>query len=180
MENLESILSHGLISRAQLRSTSRAFCDVADKEILDGRAQNGLDQYVPFHFFSNNPFDGRVQSSRRDEAFFYICVDREKAKSAGYSILPTHPLAKEHPQIFDYESGFQKIDWDRMNSRDYKIQETKLVCMAECLSPTTVYPRDFSTLLFKNAAHEAKAKEIASKVGIRINTWTQPQFFIKC
>ncbi|MED5611452.1 DarT ssDNA thymidine ADP-ribosyltransferase family protein [Pseudomonas sp. JH-2] len=179
MKNLESILSHGLISRSKLRSASHTFCDVADPEILDGRAQNGLDQYVPFHFFSNNPFDGRVQSSRRDETFFYICVTREKARSTGYSILPTHPLSKEHPQLFDYESGFQRIDWQRMNTRDYKDQETKLVCMAECLSPATVPPQDFDKLLFKTEAHEAHAKEIASKIGLRISTWAQPQFFTK-
>ncbi|MFV3416078.1 DarT ssDNA thymidine ADP-ribosyltransferase family protein [Pseudomonas nitroreducens] len=179
MENLESILSHGLISRSKLRSASHTFCDVADPEILEGRAQNGLDQYVPFHFFSNNPFDGRVQSSRRDEEFFYICVTRETAKNSGYSILPTHPLAKEHPQLFDYENGFQRIDWQRMNTRDYKDQETKLVCMAECLSPATVPPQDFDTLLFKNTAQEAQAKKIALKIGIRISTWAKPQFFTK-
>lgn len=179
LENLESILSNGLLSRSKLKSESYDFCDIADQEILEGRAQNGLDKFVPFHFFSKNPFDGKVQSSRRDEAFFYICVTREKAQSSGYSILPTHPLAKEHPQLFDYENGFQKIDWQRMNTRDYRDQETKLICMAECLSPATVQPHDFDKLIFKTSEHEAHAKKIALNIGITIDTWVNSNFFTK-
>lgn len=50
LENLESILTQGLLSRSNLRLNERTFNDVADPEIIEGRSHTGLDQYVPFHF----------------------------------------------------------------------------------------------------------------------------------
>lgn len=179
MKNLEGILTKGLMSRYELASLGGQFEDIADHEILDGRAAFGLDRHVPFHFFSNNPFDGRVQTTRRNESFFYVCVSREKAKARGYKILPRHPLAKESPTIFDFSEGFEKIDWPRMNTRDYKDQETKLVCMAECLSPNTVPSNDFAKLVFCSEAHETLAVSLAKKHGINIETWTNQNFFTK-
>jgi len=54
--NLQSILNQGFLSRDRLI----AFDDVAEPDIIEFRGQNNLNKYVPFHFFANNPFDGRV------------------------------------------------------------------------------------------------------------------------
>ncbi|UCP12625.1 DUF4433 domain-containing protein [Pseudomonas sp. MM213] len=179
MQNFESILINGLLSRSALIKAKGKFSDVADPQILEGRAQYGLDNHVPFHFFANNPFDGNVQTAHKDEDFFYVCVSRELAKNRGYKILAKHPLAKESPSLFEFADGFQRIDWQRMNTRDYKDQETKLICMAECLSPSTVPNRDFTKLVFRQESHEKQAIEIAKKYGININTWLNQNFFLK-
>ena len=49
LENLESILKHGLQPRCELNKDR--FDDVADGEILVSRASHNLGRYVPFHFF---------------------------------------------------------------------------------------------------------------------------------
>lgn len=50
LENLASILQHGLKPRCDLNNDE--FNDVADGEILDSRANHSLDNFVPFHFFA--------------------------------------------------------------------------------------------------------------------------------
>src|SRR5690606_19960566 len=109
--NLESIIKNGLLSRDALSKKNSNFHDVADQEILNGRSTLKLEQYVRFHFFARNPFDGRVQMGRKSESFFYACVNRTVARNEGYYILPSHPLANEQPKIYPYDEGFDKIDW---------------------------------------------------------------------
>lgn len=139
LNNIESILENGL----QPRSALRNFHDVASEEILTGRGEHGLDRYVPFHWFSRNPFDGRVQKDRPDEEFVLITVKRSLAKMRNWKVLPRHPLAREGFKIYDYEEGFDLIHWDLMDSRDYSNVDCKTVCMAECLCPGPVSPTDF-------------------------------------
>lgn len=137
--NLSSILKNGL----QPRSILTSFHDIADVEILAGRADHGLDRHVPFHWFSRNPFDGRVQRDRPGEPFVLITVHRSIAKALNWKVLPRHPLAKKNLVIYDYQKGFDRIDWALMETRDYHNPECKSVCMAECLSPGAVNTSNF-------------------------------------
>ncbi|GBO90520.1 MULTISPECIES: DarT ssDNA thymidine ADP-ribosyltransferase family protein [Marinobacter] len=139
LNNIGSILDNGLQPRAGLEE----FHDVADAEILVGRGEHGLENYVPFHWFSRNPFDGRVQKDRSNEDFALITVRRALAVGNNWKILPRHPLSKQEFRLYDYQEGFDLIDWKLMESRDYKDNECKSVCMAECLSPGPVSASDF-------------------------------------
>lgn len=139
IENLSSILDFGLLPRSQVAN----FLDVADSEILANRSRLRLEDFVPFHFFSRNPFDGRVQADHRGRKFILISVLRSFALSKNWKIVPCHPLANQNIQLLDYEDGFNKIDWEVMNVRDYHDPHCKSVCMAECLSPTSVMPASF-------------------------------------
>lgn len=179
IENLESVLVSGLLSRRDLTGQKRAFKDIADQEILEGREAFKLDTFVPFHFFSGNPFDGRVQKMRPTERFFYVCVNRTLAEQRGYKILPTHPLAKSQTSIYDYREGFSQIDWEKMNSRNYLDSEIKSICMAECLSPAQVPLTDFNKLVFSCDKDEALALKIARGQKLQIATWINDKFFIR-
>ncbi len=139
LNNISSILGNGLQPRAALE----AFHDVADAEILTGRSEHELENYVPFHWFAKNPFDGRVQTDRPDENFVLITVRRTVAKSQNWKVLPRHPLAKQDFRFYDYREGFELIDWELMDTRDYHDPDCKSVCMAECLSPGAVGVSDF-------------------------------------
>ncbi|MBX7271471.1 DarT ssDNA thymidine ADP-ribosyltransferase family protein [Stutzerimonas chloritidismutans] len=179
LDNLESILATGLRSRHDLQHSHAPFQDVADPEILDGRASLSLDRCVPFHFFARNPFDGIVQKMRPNERFFYACVARETARRNGYQIMPSHPLGRETPAIYSYEEGFHRIAWDKMNTRDYTDPETKLICMAECLSPASVPISSIDTFIFSCAEDEQLATEISHEIGHRIKTWVNKELFVK-
>lgn len=169
VENLDGIFTVGLKPRASLAN----FTDVADGEILKKRKALNLDRYVPFHWFAANPFDGRVQLDRPKSKFVLISVFRSFAKDNGWKIIPRHPLADEAIQLLDYNTGFQTIDWELMNTRDYQNHECKNVCMAECLSPDVVPPKIFSRIYVPNdevkQICEAKMRPINLTTPITVN-----------
>ncbi|WP_321157685.1 DarT ssDNA thymidine ADP-ribosyltransferase family protein, partial [Providencia stuartii] len=129
-----NILIEGLKPRVDINK----FHDIADKEIIEGRKKHQLDSYVPFHWFSRNPFDGRVQKNFPDEKFVLITIKRALAQKENWKIILRHPLAEANIKIYDYNEGFALINWDIMNLRDYHDPDSKSICMAECLSPTVV------------------------------------------
>ncbi|MFJ4346088.1 DarT ssDNA thymidine ADP-ribosyltransferase family protein [Pseudomonas sp. NPDC089401] len=141
LENVPSIFERGLLPRSQLAG----FHDVADQEIIKGRGTHGLENYVPFHWFARNPFDGRVQRDHPQKQFVLITVHRSLAERDNWKVIPCHPLAGTEFRILDYRAGLAAIDWQTMNRRDYLNQDCKNVCMAECLSPHAVS----SALFFK-------------------------------
>lgn len=170
MDNLPSILDNGLRSRNDL---GRKFTDIADGDIIQGRGIHNLQQMVPFHFFANNPFDGRVKADHRDKSFCMITVYRTFAREKGWKIIPRHPLAAVQGVVpMDYDTGFAAINWNLMNSRDYRNPESKSVCMAECLSPTAVNVNDFQCIYVKDEAAKAhvegllKARNLSKFVNI--------------
>lgn len=170
VENLDGIFKEGLKPRASLAN----FTDVADSEILKKRKALNLDQYVPFHWFAANPFDGRVQLNRPKSKFVLISVFRSFAKDHGWKIIPHHPLADDAIQLLDYNAGFQAINWELMNTRDYQNTECKNVCMAECLSPHVVSPANFSRIYVPNdevrLTCEAKMREVNLKTPLSVNS----------
>lgn len=44
----------------------------------------------------------------------YLCFDRELAKLNHFKILPIHPLSLDECVLYEYDEGFQKIDWDTL------------------------------------------------------------------
>lgn len=169
IDNISPILKGGLKPRAQLEK----FEDIADQEIIDGRRGLELESYVPFHWFARNPFDGRVQTDRPDDFFVLITVRRELAAKQNWKIIPRHPLAVGEIQLLDYEEGFEAIDWELMNKRDYHDPDSKSVCMAECLSPKIVSPNSFYNIFVycdESAAYvEKKQKRHGTSVEVKIN-----------
>ncbi|MAE92389.1 MAG: hypothetical protein CMI67_22910 [Pelagibaca sp.] len=156
MSNLPSILKNGLQSRAVL--SGAGFTDVADHSILASRKSIGLEEHVPFHFFSRTPFDYAVMHKYPTTPFVVSAVHRNLAKSKNWKIVPSHPLCGAAPDIMDYEEGFNAINWELMHSEDYKYathQEYKQTCMAECLSPVTVDAEKFHSIYVKTDADKA-------------------------
>jgi hypothetical protein len=176
LENLESILQHGLQPRCELRNDE--FDDVADGEILDSRANHNLDSYVPFHFFAKNPFDYGVQRTHSDSDFVLISVQRATARANGWQVVPTHPLAEEGYQILAYDAGISAIDWDLMEERDYDDRACKVACMAECLSPTSVNPNLIFCIYVKEARIKAIVDRLVNSHNVNCHVDINPAMFV--
>lgn len=112
LKNLESIVDFGLVPRKILRENMVAFGDVANPEIIRKREVLGLDGYIPFHFHPYSAFDVAVKKAYAGEEMIYICITRSLARHNNFRILPKHPLALEECQLYDYDKGFELIDWD--------------------------------------------------------------------
>lgn len=171
IQNLLGILKEGLLPRNQRKPV----VDVADQEILTGRAKHGLDAMVPFHFFANNPFDGSVQKDHPDETFIFIAVSRAQAEEDNWSISAKHPLNGEF-KLLDYAEGIESIDWDTMNKRDYTTREGKSVCMAECLSPAIVPAKDFQQIFVKSEEDKQTVEAMLRDFGI--DGWVKVNSYI--
>lgn len=146
LNNMPSVLDKGLLPRSCLDG----FIDVADPEIIEDRKRLRLEHYVPFHFFANNPFDGRVQRDHPGKRFALIAVQRKVAQVRDWKIIPKHPLAAGEIELLEYDAGMEAIDWAVMNRRDYSDGHCKCVCMAECLAPGTVPSDLFHSIYVKD------------------------------
>ena len=166
LDNIPSILQNGLLPRSKLRQ----FQDIADCEIIQLRKRLSLQDYIPFHFFARNPFDGVVQKNYRNKQFVIIAVRRTLAKIKNWKIIPQHPLANESIDLLDYNDGMQVIDWETMNRRDYRDPYCKNVCMAECLSQMIVTPQMIAVIFIADSKAMATINKllISSRLNIKI------------
>ncbi len=173
VENLDGILKDGLKPRAGLSG----FKDVADAEILKKRQTLQLDNYVPFHWFAKNPFDGSVQRSRPEAQFVLISVYRSTAKLYGWKVIPRHPLAGDSIQLLDYEQGFEAIEWDVMSSRDYLDPHCKSIYMAECLAPGVVKPDAFFKIFTPSEEVDALCVAKLQAADVNVQTSVNQRMF---
>lgn len=174
LENMPGILERGLLPRSHLQG----FEDVADQEIIEGRREHGLEDYVPFHWFARNPFDGRVQADNADKEFALITIQRNVAQRENWKVIPRHPLANMAPQLLDYLPGFAAIDWEKMNIRDYHDSECKSICMAECLFPGPVPVSKFFKIYAPNKAVSKAILEMIDDLNLTLEVDINPRMFL--
>lgn len=119
--------------------------DVADPEIIQKRRSLGLLNHVPFHFFAKTPFAWSAMNSRPGEPFVYISLKRDVARQNGYKVLTKHPLSGnlENCGPYAYDQGFEQINWAHMDWREFRDDDCKATCLAECLAPGPVTPSAF-------------------------------------
>lgn len=171
IDNIMSILSCGLKPRQMLES--KLFKDIADPDIIEGRKSKGvgLENYVPFHFFALNPFDGAVCKIHGSENMAIIAISRSMGEKEG-KIIPKHPLSCSDDELYDYSDGFEEIDWnilDNFEKRDYKIPEIKRACMAECLIKRIISPKEFSCIYVSTDYAKSKIEKMRGAETIQIN-----------
>lgn len=153
LENMKSILQQGLVPRKTLEQQGIRYLDIADPGIIKDRGHYMVDlaEYVPFHFFVKNPFDGAVCKKYGAENMVILAIQREDHEKNKFSIIPAHPLGREQPEILPYETGFDRVRWDILDAeyRDYHDPEVKRACMAECVVPYPVPPQAFFRVFVK-------------------------------
>lgn len=149
LDNLDSILKGGLISRKSVKDKKINFSDVADTEIISKREKLGLHEYIPFHFHPYSAFDKAVKSNY-DEEFIYICIKRDLARHNKFVILPKHPLTLQDCKLYDYDEGFELIEWDVMHKIGTTDDHSKHVKMAECLTKLNISAKYFQCIYVKN------------------------------
>lgn len=177
LKNLDFILKeNGLLSRNSL--TSGNYSDIADHSIINKRGK--LNDYVPFHFFIKNPFDGAMLKSNRDKSFMYIGISRIQARKYGFRIVPIHPLSMCDRISYSYDEGYEKLNWDLINTRDYTNHNCKEACMSECLCEDKVDISLFGTITVKteeNKKHVEMLLKNYNVISIK-NVYANPHWFV--
>lgn len=168
LDNLESILEYGLLSRKIVKDNNIGFEDVADSEIITKRTRLGLDEYTPFHFHPYSAFDKAVKSNYEDE-FIYICITRRYARNNNFKILTKHPLSIEECVLYEYDEGFELIDWDTMQTVGTIDNYSKHVKMAECLTDINIPVDDFRCIYVESEETKEIVEDMLLGNGININ-----------
>lgn len=165
LENLENIFLHGLLSREDALTKGLLKIDVADTEIIEKRKELDILQYVPFHFFEKTPFTGAVYNAYKNITFVAITIKRDFAKKENFRICTAHPLSNNpKAEVLDYATGFTKINWEKVEERNYKDDVSKNACMAECLAPSPVPMSLINSIFVPNEEIKKKVHEIAIKI----------------
>lgn len=73
----------------------------------------------------------------------YLCITREKAQADKYKILPKHPLSVSECKLYNYDEGFEMIDWDALQEKNRSDSYAKQVKMAECLTDRKIFIDEF-------------------------------------
>ena len=164
IKNLDSILANNLLPRNMIKT----FSDVAYADIIDFRSKMGLNDYIPFHFFPQNPFDGIVQRNYPNIDFIYICITRALARHNNFIIFPKHPrsLFPLWNYKYCYDDGIKAINWDILEKRDYKDNDNRHICMAECLTDLTIPANYFSCIVVKNPNSYLTVKKLLKKYNL--------------
>lgn len=181
INNMESILRQGLVPRNQLMGN---FVDTADPKIISGRHEWDVDlsDFVPFHFFVKNPYDGVVCKKHGAENMVIIAIKRPTQDYDGFYIIPNHPLSGK-PHFLPYNEGFQEVKWELMVNgpeRCYSNPIIKQACMAECDVNRPVPVEEFVFVYVKTNAAQNRILEfpnsqrIAQKIQVNPNMF--PQF----
>lgn len=169
MNNIENILKLGLLPRSELVAKGLVFDDTANQDILLRRKEQALDEYVPFHFFIKNPYDGAQFKKHPETDFVYITIYRKFLENSDKGfIIPKHPLSEAHHtlEVIPYAQGFDKIDWNMLVLRDYSNQECKRACMCEALYKGIVPRKAFCGIKVKTLENKQKIDIIARKFGL--------------
>jgi hypothetical protein len=177
LNNIESIFKNGLLSRKKLDAEN--FTDIADTEILESRTKFGLEHYIPFHFMQKTPFAGIVMKKNSDKEFVYLTLQRTLAIKNNFKIITKHPLST-NSEMYEYQEGFSKIKWELMEGdRDYKIQEVKETCMAECIGLVEFIPiNGFHCIYTKTRETKNYLDELKNKYNAKIFIDFNPNFFV--
>lgn len=158
LDNLESIIKYGLLPRKKVIEQKINFGDIANLEIISKRTELGLDAYTPFHFHPYSAFDVAVKHTYQEQDMIYLCFDRELARMNHFKILPLHPLSAEECVLYDYDEGFQRIDWGTMMEKNRTDDYAKHVKMAECLTEKIIPINHFKCIYV--ASEDVKEKTI--------------------
>ena len=153
IDNIPSILEYGLMPRKELeRQGIVEFYDIADPEILSKREtyKRALSEYVLFHFYSKNPFDGRVCRTYGAENMAIITIRRDLHQQNEFYIIPSHPLDKDEPDIYPYDP------------------EIKKACMAECVMKYTIPCQAFHCIFVANEEAQQKILQAPNSNLVRI------------
>ena len=182
IDNMPSILLNGLLPRKVLLESGMRIKDIADPEILSKREsyKEALSQFVLFHFFARNPFDGAVCKKYGADNMVIITTSRALHDKKGF-IIPSHPLDVDAPEIFSYEEGLKMIKWDildRTEGRDYHDPEIRKACMAECVMNYSVPVEDFKYIFVKSIETEKRILQMrnSDKIQIKVNPLMFPNF----
>lgn len=169
VDNFQSIVHNGLLPRRIIVENRIPFSDVADTGIIDKRSEYDLDCFIPFHFHPYSAFDVAVKNKYDAHRMLYMCITRSLAREKAFKVLPKHPLSLDECVLYEYDEGFDLIDWDTLTTKNLHTDYAREVKMAECLTNLAIPIEWFSQLYVPSQNVKDELIEIMNYEGVPVD-----------
>lgn len=183
IDNVASILKHGIMSHRQIEETKIPFTRIYDAQIVSSRQNRqtpdnkSLWEYANVYLQARNPMLYRVLCEKDASEIAVIGVDRSIMTTAGsfFSAGNAASYSSDIVPIKDSANAFKEVKNSLDNQWWNDVDGSKRKIMAECLIPTNIDPEYLRTIYVSNDANAEKVKRLAS--GYKIHVIPEPQLF---
>lgn len=176
IDNLESILSHGLLCHNECKRQNINYHDIAHQSIQDRRANmtvpcgagGSVHDYVPFYFSALNPMLlARLNTKSIDQPMMvFIGLKIDALERAGAVFTDASANTTIPPVFFDDLADLDKLSWPLIRNNKWKYSDDERhKKMAEALIPHSVKVEDFDTIVVFNNSVKEYVSQMISRVG---------------
>lgn len=170
IENIRSILSHGILSHRQVEDRNMEYKAIYDADIVgnrklkntpDGRS---LWEFANVYFQVRNPMLFRVVREKSHKEIVVLGVQPRVLNIPGAYITDGN-AASNATDFFHYEDGMRAISeiWGMINSEWWNSADgSKRKIMAECLVPEGIRPELIHTIYAANHDIATRVRDIVS------------------
>lgn len=182
IDNLESILEHGLLCTNEKNRLGIKHTNIANNAIQERRAemrvpcgQGGVvHDYVPFYFTPRSPMLlGQLNAKNCDQlCIIYICLKIEKMLWPNVIFTDASANTIQQPSFFDDVAAMPNLSWDLIDANRWKYEEDeKHKKMAEVLIHQYVPVDKIDAIIAYNDDAKSYVTQILKKYnyeGIRV------------
>lgn len=187
VENLPSILHHGILSHAQVEAKKVPYQAIYDSEIVGNRKDKAtpdrasLWEYANLYFQPRNPMMYRVVHEKTTKNLAVVGVKPDVLNGAG--VLLTDGNAANRPtRFYHVAEGLPVIrsQWSVIQAEFWRPDDgSKRKIMAECLVPDNITPDHVHSIFVANQEAKLRAEEILGTCKIPVvpepNMFFRPQ-----
>ncbi len=185
VENIPSILQHGILSHGQIEAQNVPFTPIYDAGIVSSRKEKrtpegvSLWEYANLYFQPRNPMMYRVvhEKQSRDMAVVGVKPDVLQVPRV---VLTDGNAASGPTEFFQVSDGLKVIEgqWKVIQAEYWNDRDgSKRKIMAECLVPERITPDQIHTVFVVDHEARERVEKLAGRVGVPIVP--EPKFFFR-
>lgn len=178
IENLESIMKHGLLCTNKKKEIGLKHFDVASETIQERRSKTKVTcgpkgvvhDYVPFYFTSNCPMFLSMLNTKNVDQQYVVFLAIPISKILETSVVYTDAAANTitPPNFYDDPKDLEKLSWKLIESRKWGYTDSdRQLKMAEVLIHGSVPIEDIDIIITWNNSCKDKIADIFKKNGVK-------------
>lgn len=185
VENLSSILEHGILSHSTVEERQLPFKRIYDAEIVSNRKGKitpdgkSLWDYANVYFQSRNPMLYRVLREIGADSIVIVGVSPQAAALPG-ALVSDGNAANSATQIYPSAEGLKRVvkGWDTIQSEWWSSSDgSKRRIMAEALIPKEIPPSLIQSVFVKGHKIVKQVRPLVS--GLKVDVIPEPRMFFR-
>lgn len=185
IDNVASILKHGIMSHRQIDETKIPFTRIYDAQIVSSRQNRqtpdskSLWDYANVYLQARNPMLYRVLCEKDSSEIAVIGIDRSIMATPGsfFSAGNAASYSSDIVPIKDSANAYKEVKNSLDNQWWNDVDGSKRKIMAECLILNQIPPDFLRTIYVSNDTNADKVKRLA--LGYKVHVIPEPQLFFE-